>query len=847
MVKLVRAFFLALTILAFLLFSTIGTTTVYADDGSETETPETETTEEAPPADEEAPVVEDEQAEENPVTDVEQPTGDEEPPVDETEVPAEESVEEATTEEPTQTILEQVPENTTVTVLNSEGETLPLASQESAEAIYSDYDPIWCPAGQVPTPGENGCTQSFSSFDELLTFLQTNETDTAYQQAGTIYIQQGDYLGGESEIDFNDYNFNQINNFDLTLQGGWDTTFDPDVNGDPTFTSTSFDVPIIIGSSTNPWAGSLTLNNISISGVTSQTGLTLHTTSTIDLEQVEVTNSQAGMDLNAGDEISLLDVNASNNQDYGARIQGDQVAIDTANFSNNGSAAGPNGYGLSVESLSLVALISVTADNNQTIGANIFAGDLVAIAQSAFRQNGEIGLNVETPGIIALNLVTADGNHEFGADLQGGEISVENSSFSNNGSGVETNPTGSGLMIVSSDDVTLFNVTANDNQFYGADIQAQGFVFIQNAFFSGHQSVLPEGVDNDVCSGYQVEVADWVDFDFCGYGLKVVTPGDIFLDGVTGNFNNLWGAWLDGNNVSVYNSQFNNNVTNSRTFVDDTGMLIFASGLVDIFRTEARENRLYGALIEAEGPVFITESFFTGNQGFICLDMWCNAREHFGVGLVVTTPDSIFMWDTDVSDNNLFGAVLNGSQVVIENSTFNNNSMGDGLHINATGDVTLTGVTAVNNAGDGVEVNGITCDQVVHVTGGTFTDNLLYGLAVHNATLIHDGTQVFANNGSGDFFNDTCAIILDPSFNIGDQSAPPVDTSVNVTTSNTITNGVQSASTILVKLTNQVSTYESTLRKSNGMWFGRLVKLGRNAGLNDTTMLKYMQCMHLIY
>jgi hypothetical protein len=386
------------------------------------------------------------------------------------------------------------------------------------------------------------------------------------------------------------------------------------------------------------------------------------------------------MDLNAGDEVNLTNVNASNNEEYGARVQGDQIAIDTASFNNNGSS-GSDGYGLDVESLSLVALISVTADNNQTIGVNIFAGDLVAISQSVFRGNGDTGVKVVTSSTIALNQVTADGNYEFGADLQGGRTTVENSSFSNNGSGDETNPTGAGLMIVSTDTVTLRNITANDNQFFGANIQAQGLVDIQGGFFSGHQSVLPEGVDNDFCSAYQVEVADWVDFDFCGYGLKVVTPGDIFLNSVTGNFNNLWGAWLDGNNVSVYNSQFNNNVTESTEFIDDTGMLIFASGYVDIFNTEAKENRLYGAKIIAEGPVFITDSIFTGNQGFICIDPWCDeedGREYFGVGLDVTTPDYILVQGTDVSDNNLFGALLNGAQVDITNSTFNNNGMGDG-------------------------------------------------------------------------------------------------------------------------------------------------------------------------
>lgn len=876
MVKSIRAFFLAFTILAFLLFSTVGTTTVYADDGDGTETPETvTTTEEAPPAgeeeqlpaEEETSVGEGEQPVETPVTDVEQPAAGEEPAV----------------EEPAQSILEQVPENTTVTVLNSEGEALPLASQESADAIASDYDPIWCPAGQVPTPGENGCTQSFNSFDELLTFLQTNEGQVAYQQAGTIYIQQGAYQGGESSINFNNYTFNQFNTYDLTLQGGWDTTYDP-ASGDPTFTSTSFNVPIVIGSSTNPWLGSLTLNNILIDGVAGQAGLTLHTSGVITLDQVEVTNSQAGMDLNAGEEVNLTNVNASNNEQYGARIRGDQIAIDTATFNNNGSASGSDGYGLDVGSLSLVALVSVTADNNQTIGVNIFAGDLVAISQSAFRGNGDTGVKVVTAGVIALNQITADGNYEFGADLQGGRTTVENSSFSNNGSGVETNPTGSGLMIMSTERVTLRNVTANDNQFFGANIQAQGLVDIQGGFFSGHQSVLPPGVDNDFCTAYQVEVADWVDFDFCGFGLKVVTPGDIFLNSVTGNVNNLWGAWLDGDNVSVYNSQFNNNVTESTEFIDDTGMLIFASGLVDIFNTEAKENRLYGARIFAEGPVFITDSIFTGNQGFICLNTWCGEfeREYHGIGLDVTTPDYILVQGTDVSDNNLLGAILNGSQVDVVNSTFNNTVRGDGLVINASNNVALTDVTAVNNAGDGVEVNGVYCEQVVNVTGGTFTDNLLYGITVLNAQLLLDGTQVFGNNGSGDFFNDTSTCVVGmPVTTVAtpntENTPVPAETPSNEeTTENNestpaetpsneeITENNESAPVLVVDASAVQETTVAPVVKSDRKWsdkkstrmLGKKFGLDKKARLWDlklrmmnrtTILLRLSNCQHIAY
>lgn len=951
MIKSLRSLFLFFTILAFLLFSTIGTTTVYADDGSgtdpsaaETTTPTEETQPEAPPADETPPPAE------------------ETPPVVEETQPVEESAPAETLE----AILEQVPDNTTLTVLDAEGDALPLASQESVNAIASGYDPIWCPAGQVPTPGENGCTQSFSSFDELLAFLKANEGSAAYQQAGTIYIQQGDYMGGESSIDFNAYNFTQFNNYDLTLQGGWDTNYQPS-DGDPTFTTTNFNIPLIIGSSSNPWAGSLTLNNIFISGVSGQTGLTLYSAGDINLNDVEVTDSQSGASLHAGGDVqvqrskfnnngsgnvedpvgkgleivsggavtlasveashnqifgadiqavgnvvvsngffnsnqgyayingwvydgyglkivtsgninvsnitandnflfgahlegaainvsnssfsennsdwhehstgsglkiagsgnvTLVSVSANNNQQFGADIQtsgqvnvtdsffngntsytysqageksyygyglhifttndvsllrveatgnylygafieANDVAIDTANFSNNGSgdALALTGYGLKVVSENDAALIRVTANDNQKFGADIQATGLVAVQDSFFnghiayyhdyfsgeilQRNGGYGLRVVTLGPIALNGVTAQGNYLYGAYLEGGYTAIENSSFVNNGSQQITNPTGYGLSVYSSNAVVLVGVNASNNQLFGADIQAVENVTITNSFFSGHQTVT-----FSPCLG----------LTFYGYGLTVNTQGNINLNGVAANFNNLWGASLTGNNVTVYNSQFNNNVSDSNIFIDDTGLIINASGYVDIFRVEAKENRLIGATITAQGDVFITDSVFTDNRGYTCIYNWCpeGSLIYHGFGLQLTTPGTISLFGVNASNNNLFGAELNGGFVMVEDSLFNNNQFGNGLTVNATDNVTLTNVTATNNGGNGVEVNGV-CQKIVQVTGGTYTDNILYGLKVINATLNLDGGQTFANNGSGNFFNDTATCVIVPT------------------------------------------------------------------------------------
>src|SRR5689334_1851482 len=105
------------------------------------------------------------------------------------------------------TNLNNVPADTTVQVVNADGQAESLASQAAADAIATTSDPIWCPAGQAPTPGANGCTSSFSSFTALLTFLSGNAT---YQGNGTIYVQQGAYTGGESSVNFNNYNLSNI-------------------------------------------------------------------------------------------------------------------------------------------------------------------------------------------------------------------------------------------------------------------------------------------------------------------------------------------------------------------------------------------------------------------------------------------------------------------------------------------------------------------------------------------------------------------------------------------------------------------------------------------------------------
>jgi hypothetical protein len=715
---------------------------------------------------------------------------------------------------------------------------VPLASQAGLDAIASGTDPIWCPAGQTtPTPGANGCTPSFTSFDALLSYLAQNEA--TYQQAGTIYIAQGLYGGGEASIDFNNYGFTTFDNFNLTLQGGWDTT-----NNSTTGTS-QINAPITIGSSLNPWGGSLTINNISINGNSGQSGLTLFTQGNVNLSNVDITNAETGANLTAngdvvvrnskfnnnatganiksGASVSLLNVQANQNTLLGAYLEGTDIAVANSTFSNNGSGSGLNltGRGLEVVSkpaanqdpndpLPGVSLFNVVADNNQLFGANILAvGDVAIGGISSFSGHlliaervGGYGLQVvTTAGNIALQGVTANNNYLYGASLQGTDVVISDSFFSNTGSGVIDNPVdkmwGYGLKVDSKDTVTLKNIEANNNQHYGANIAAVGDIVIgadteKMSTFSNNQSVFWDSL--------------WF---FYGYGLKAYTStGNIALDRVEANFNYLWGADLDGLNIDITNSQFNNNVSPVEIFIDDTGLLVNSRGnFVRLDNVEAKENRLIGAKINALGDVFISNSNFSGNRGFTCAWFGCQdgIEAYHGYGLKVETPGLISLNAVTANENHLFGASLSGSTVNVANSTFNSNTTGvannppeHGLIILSTGDVTLTNVTASGNRGNGVDATGA-CTNTVNVNGGTFTNNTGFGLSVVKANLNLTGTQVFSNNSAGNIFTDTtCVVVPSPTSNAITAGTTSGTESLNSNSGDTLTTETETSPVVTI-------------------------------------------------
>ncbi len=720
-----RSLLLSLTILAVILFSVVGPTIVYADGDPPPTTTTTDTTSPPDATSVEATSTPDEataeatstpeevsteatstevtaEATSVPVEATAEPSESTDASVAATEVVVDTgSVEDAATPAPTEeaapvaeedvpapdsSVLNEVPDNTTVAVLDSTGESQPLARQDAATAIATTSDPFWCSASQTtPAPGAVGCTGSYTSFTELLTALAGS---TIYTGAGTIFVEQGAYAGGETSIDFNAYNLSNISSQDLTITGGWSTGGVNSTNPS-TFNNTS----VVIGASGNPWGGSLTIYNLSLgfsNGATGQ-GLALASQNDINLSNVTVTNSpDGGAILNAGRDVNIINSKFIRNQTTGAIIRaGRNVNISTSDFSN------PNGArrqetGLDIIASGSVSLLDVLANNERQAGANIEAGSLVTISGTPLNPDGTCpigatcrsffsgnksmqgsnflgyGLRVVTAGDIVLASVTASDNFLWGASLQaGGNVTIADSIFNANTTASQTFIDDTGLLVTSGGNVALNNVQANDNRLIGATINAVGDVAINNSTFTGNNGVTLDSAGVPT---------------FHGYGLQVVTQGNIAINSVNASNNTLFGAHLEsGAGVAISNSNFSNQTTGSATDQIGRGLEVISVGNVFLSTVTLDNNQTFGASIQAGGNISLENVTATNNgtDGVVILQGGCTAVN-----------------GGTYSGNGQYGLNLGTSALDLISATFGNNGLAD---ISPANPATCTVVFALSN------------------------------------------------------------------------------------------------------------------------------------------------------
>jgi hypothetical protein len=337
-----------------------------------------------------------------------------EPPAESTPEPVEATPEPAeATATPLAEILIQAPENTEVVVLDENGDSVPLVSQEAAE-IAEVVDPIWCPEGVLP--GGAGCSASYTTISDLINNMVSNTA--FYSQNGVIYFTADPGTGT-----FNlspttlTGDFDTLKNYNLTLQGGWNGSLaSPSLSGQTDFGSR----PITIGSNVNPWVGNVTVKDIVFCGnlVTScssinQVALTIYTTTgDITLDNVDVINqgnarNTASLNSGSGDITvtdGTYDGNALRSSGFSATTGG-SITIGDSSFTDNRipGAATANGATLSAP---IVTLTNVSATGNDGSGI-FFAGSILFINGGTFNNNQRYGIELANPAATTIHISSA--------------------------------------------------------------------------------------------------------------------------------------------------------------------------------------------------------------------------------------------------------------------------------------------------------------------------------------------------------------------------------------------------------------------------------------------------------
>ena len=415
-------------------------------------------------------------------------------------------------EDPVNALMNTAAENgLNVTVLNSAGETVPLASQEAAAILLADPQFCW----EDTLTNVVTCGASHATLDDALADAYAH--NFAANHKGIIVVEAGTFTGGQTIQPLNWGGNTPPLSFELRGAGQGSTIVTSGL------TISNFSNAVFY------------LNNMTIQG-----GLLFDSNdnSVINLENLTLNNlSGTGLTISnqtgSGGAVQLTQVTSSGNGDDGAEIQvqnsGATVMIANSQFSNNGN------YGFYIAANNLVMLTNVMALNNvrHSLVDNDYGG------------NKDIYVNNSQ-----MNSTTSDGLRLFA----GRNAVVTNSYFN-------SSTAGSGLSAWSNVSTAIFCSGANNNGQYGFDVGSGGNVYLYGIKATGN------GLGPYAISGGDT----YYEEDYCCSGncpqpdkvpgsAQVKTPrlGDIIIPVYVGTEGNI-GTLVSGRNLIFQLLSKNNN------------------------------------------------------------------------------------------------------------------------------------------------------------------------------------------------------------------------------------------------------------------------------------------------
>lgn len=345
-----------LMLLLALTFSAVGVTPALADDGV---TPPVDApTVEEPVAD--APVVDAPVAEEPVVADA---PAMEEPAAD---APAEEPTAEGMT---VPEILEQLPEDAGLVVLDESGETLSLVSEEATEVLAAG-DPYFWDGTQYVGYTTTTCPAVVDVCNVVSSApiqAAVNAFAASSSATGEIFVAAGNYTENV-DIDGSVGNLANLSGLigegsDVTTINGYLNAFNLSNAFDLAYFTFTDQVYVATG-------GDVYMNDVVVDGTTSTGGLIILSDGTVQLDSVaSFQSSYDGLYVSATGDINIWDSAFYENTEDGAYLYSDggNVYVENSQFAYN------NMNGLEVDAGGDVTLNQVSAFENSGDGANLYS------------------------------------------------------------------------------------------------------------------------------------------------------------------------------------------------------------------------------------------------------------------------------------------------------------------------------------------------------------------------------------------------------------------------------------------------------------------------------------------
>ncbi len=382
-------------------------------------------------------------------------------------------------------------------------------------------------------------------------------------------------------------------------------------------------------------------------------------------------------------------------------------------------------------------------------------------------------------GTATLQNVYVIGNTAGGGAVISGQTSLPTSVIVSD-SDFSKNYVGTGLAINSGGDISLTDVSADQNGGDGASLSANGNISVDGGSFSNN-----DGTGLDVSSGGNISVGNTssvtADNNAGGNGATLdnsTGTGDVTVSGGSFSGNGARGLDIHTNGNAV----LADDVSTPGAGVDasgnqGSGINIDYSGLggVSLSDVTAASNNGDGVTIQdavPAGSVFVDGGYFYDNGGW-----GLNITSASNISLGSATPVTVG-WDAaDNALGNTSGGALLFSPfgtITISGGFFDNSGDCPGIEATAGGDITLTSVTAQNNLGEGAILdNRDSGAAVVTISGGNFSENGSYGLDVMSSgdiTLTGVTAGWYDTGTSTSYGNGTEGAYLDNTFGGGSVS-----------------------------------------------------------------------------